>query len=98
MSGVSPADVSISPRSPGSVASSVTRGMKFFFADSLDVVDPSFDFTTERRSPDRVPPTARPLSARDLLRAAVLRRPGVQGDRRRNRADGERQVFARPAA
>src|SRR4051812_5368062 len=54
MSGVSPADVSISPRSPGSVASSVTRGMKFSFADSLDVVDPSFDFTTERRSPDRV--------------------------------------------
>src|SRR5947209_4331293 len=28
--------------------------MKFFFADSLDVVDPSFDFTTERRNPNRV--------------------------------------------
>ena len=28
--------------------------MQFFFPDSLDVVDPSFDFETERRSPDRV--------------------------------------------
>jgi queuine/archaeosine tRNA-ribosyltransferase len=28
--------------------------MKFFFPDSLDVVDPSFDFVTERRSPTRV--------------------------------------------
>ncbi len=28
--------------------------MKFFFADSLDVVDPSFDFTTEQRSGTRV--------------------------------------------
>jgi hypothetical protein len=28
--------------------------MKFFFPDSLDVVDPSFDFVTERRSATRV--------------------------------------------
>src|SRR5439155_12790445 len=28
--------------------------MKFFFPDSLDVVDPSFDFETETRSPSRV--------------------------------------------
>jgi hypothetical protein len=28
--------------------------MKFFFADSLDVVDPSFDFRSETRSPHRV--------------------------------------------
>lgn len=28
--------------------------MKFFFADSLDVVDPSFDFVSETRSPTRV--------------------------------------------
>ena len=28
--------------------------MRFFFPDSLDLVDPSFDFVTERRSPDRV--------------------------------------------
>src|SRR5262249_53074103 len=28
--------------------------MKFFFADSLDVVDPSFDFVTETRSATRV--------------------------------------------
>ncbi len=28
--------------------------MKFFFPDSLDMVDPSFDFETETRSPNRV--------------------------------------------
>jgi len=28
--------------------------MKFFFPDSLDLVDPSFDFETETRSPSRV--------------------------------------------
>ncbi len=28
--------------------------MKFFFPDSLDVVDPSFDFITEKRSATRV--------------------------------------------
>ncbi|MGE5608803.1 MAG: tRNA-guanine transglycosylase DpdA [Bacillota bacterium] len=28
--------------------------MRFFFADSLDVVDPSFDFVTELRNPTRV--------------------------------------------
>jgi hypothetical protein len=28
--------------------------MKFFFPDSLDVVDPSFDFVTERRSATRI--------------------------------------------
>jgi hypothetical protein len=28
--------------------------MKFFFPDSLDVVDPSFDFITETRSPTRI--------------------------------------------
>src|SRR5262245_12372997 len=28
--------------------------MKFFFADSFDVVDPSFDFDLESRSPERI--------------------------------------------
>jgi hypothetical protein len=28
--------------------------MKFFFADSLDLVDPSFDFRAETRSPHRI--------------------------------------------
>ena len=28
--------------------------MKFFFPDSQDLVDPSFDFRTERRSDDRL--------------------------------------------
>ncbi len=28
--------------------------MRFFFPDSLDLIDPSFDFTTEQRSPYRV--------------------------------------------
>ena len=38
--------------------------MKFFFPDSQDLVDPSFDFTTETRSETR-------LRHRDRIRAEV---------------------------
>ena len=59
--------------------------MKFFFPDSQDQIDPSFDFVTEERSRHRVRQRD-DLYAHEVVRAAPVRRDaGLEGDRRRHR-------------
>ena len=70
--------------------------MKFFFPDSQDQVDPSFDFVTEERSTLPRTPTRRPVRARGIRTAAVRRNPRLQ-DHRRRPTRRPRQVHRRAA-
>ena len=70
--------------------------MKFFFPDSQDQIDPSFDFCTEEHPVLRVRQRD-DLYAHEALSGPVIRRPaGVQGNRGRY-APAERQVHRSPS-
>ena len=58
--------------------------MRFFFPDSQDQIDPSFDFETEERSPFRVRQRD-DLYAHEVCTAARTTDARLEGDRRRHR-------------
>ena len=70
--------------------------MRFYFPDSQDQIDPSFDFETEERSPFRIRQRD-DLYAHEVLDPVALHRDArLEGDRRRRRR--RRRPLQRPAA
>ena len=81
------------PTSPPRASS---RRMRFYFPDSQDQIDPSFDFETEERSPFRIRQRDDLYAHEVLDPVAVHRHARLQGDGRRRRR--RRRPLQRPAA